>query len=42
MPTVLNQIVDEGEKVTMFPIHEYWIDVGSIQDFERAQFDVND
>jgi NDP-sugar pyrophosphorylase family protein len=42
MPTVLNQIVDEGEKVTMFPIHEYWIDVGNIQDFERAQFDVND
>lgn len=40
MPTVLNRIVDEGEKVTMFPIHEYWIDVGNIQDFERAQFDV--
>ena len=42
MPTVLNRIVVGGDKVTMFPIHEYWIDVGNIQDFERAQFDVSD
>ena len=42
MPTVLNQLVDQGAKVGMFPIHEYWIDVGSLKDLERAQFDVHE
>ncbi len=41
MPTVLNKLVSQGKKVGMFPIYEYWIDVGSLKDFERAQFDVH-
>ena len=40
MPSVLNQLVSCGQKVGMFPIHEYWIDIGSLKDFERAQFEI--
>ncbi len=41
MPSVLNSLSSSGKSVGMFPIHEYWIDVGSLKDFERAQFDVH-
>ena len=40
LPTVLQGYMDRGEKVSSFPIHEYWLDVGRIDDFELAQRDV--
>tara|TARA_R110002126_G_C10488035_1_gene502896 strand:+ start:8620 stop:9669 length:1050 start_codon:yes stop_codon:yes gene_type:complete len=40
LPTVLQGYMDQGEKVSSFPIHEYWLDVGRIADFELAQRDV--
>ncbi len=36
----LNQLATEGEKVGRFALIEYWNDVGSHEDFERAQKDV--
>jgi NDP-sugar pyrophosphorylase family protein len=27
--------------VNMFPIHEYWLDIGRIDDFHRAQKEVD-
>jgi len=37
MPVLLEQQIGYGEKVCMFPIHEYWIDIGRIDEFERAK-----
>jgi NDP-sugar pyrophosphorylase family protein len=36
MPELLQSLIDRGEKVCFFPIHEYWLDIGQISDFERA------
>lgn len=40
MPTLLEQHMKEREKVLMFPIHEYWLDIGRMDDFNRAQADI--
>ncbi len=37
MPVLLNQLIGNGELVSMFPIHEYWLDIGREADFLRAQ-----
>ena len=37
MPNLLRQVVNDGYKVSMFPIHEYWLDIGRIEEYERAQ-----
>ena len=37
MPNLLRQVVNDGCKVSMFPIHEYWLDIGRIEEYERAQ-----
>ncbi|MEM6160909.1 nucleotidyltransferase family protein [Erwinia sp. P6884] len=40
MPTLLeNKIAEEGS-VMMFPIHEYWLDIGRMDDYNRAQNDI--
>ena len=36
-PTLLSQFMDAGEQVAMFPVHEYWLDIGRMEDFKRAQ-----
>ena len=41
MPTLLEQQMSTGLKVTMFPVHEYWLDIGKMDDFQRAQEEVN-
>jgi dTDP-glucose pyrophosphorylase len=40
MPTLLEQAIRHGERVTMFPVHEYWLDIGRMEDFARAQTEV--
>ena len=40
MPSLLQKRMSEGEKVSAFPIHEYWLDIGKMKDFEQAQIDV--
>jgi len=37
MTQLFNTAIENGEVITVFPIHEYWLDIGKIQDFERAQ-----
>jgi len=39
MPSLLDQQMSTGENVAIFPIHEYWLDIGKMNDFERAQHD---
>lgn len=42
MPTLLEKAIAAGQNVTMFPVHEYWLDIGRMDDFERAQSDIRD
>lgn len=37
MPDLIRQCIDQGGQVGVFPIHEYWLDIGRLDDFERAQ-----
>lgn len=36
MPALIQRIIDAGHRVVTFPIREYWIDVGRMEDYERA------
>lgn len=40
MPTLLEKQIKKGLNVMMFPIHEYWLDIGRIEDYYRAQNDI--
>lgn len=42
MPDLIRRLVGEGQKVVSFPINEYWLDVGSPDDYQQAQSDVAD
>lgn len=41
MPKLLEQHMDERDQILMFPIHEYWLDIGRLDDFNRAQSDIH-
>jgi dTDP-glucose pyrophosphorylase len=36
MPTLLQDLVQRGLRLTGFPIHEYWLDIGKWEDLQRA------
>jgi len=36
MPTLFEKLIAEKEKSISFPIHEYWLDIGRIEEFEKA------
>ena len=36
MPHLLKQQIKNKETVNMFPIHEYWLDIGRMEEYERA------
>lgn len=38
MPTLLERHLNNH--VIMYPFHEYWLDIGRVADFERAQIDI--
>ena len=40
MPTLLERSIDRDGYVAQFPVHEYWLDIGKMNDFERAQKDI--
>lgn len=42
MPAVFNRLAQEGHDSAAFPIREYWLDIGKMDDFERAQSDFLD
>jgi len=39
MPDLLKSQIEAGRAVRMFPVHEYWLDIGRMPDFEQAQQD---
>ena len=36
MPTLLQGLIDRGMRAAGFPIHEFWLDIGRLEDLERA------
>ena len=40
MPTLLQGAIDDGKKVIQYPIHEYWLDIGRMEDLKRARVDI--
>jgi Nucleoside-diphosphate-sugar pyrophosphorylase involved in lipopolysaccharide biosynthesis/translation initiation factor 2B, gamma/epsilon subunits (eIF-2Bgamma/eIF-2Bepsilon) len=42
MPTLLEQKIASNQDVLMFPFHEYWLDIGRMDDFNRAQIDIRE
>ncbi|MEZ8606887.1 MULTISPECIES: nucleotidyltransferase family protein [Vibrio] len=41
MPTLLEEHMNLRDNILMFPIHEYWLDIGRMDDFNRAQADIH-
>jgi dTDP-glucose pyrophosphorylase/CBS domain-containing protein len=42
MPTLINARVSAGANVVTFPVHEYWLDIGQIDDYRKADADLRD
>lgn len=36
MPSLFNRLMEDGESVGSFPLRDYWIDIGRMEDLERA------
>ena len=36
MPTLFNNLMEQGHKVGGFPLRDYWVDIGRMEDLERA------
>ncbi len=40
MPDLLRTQIKNSREISMFPVHEYWLDIGRREEFEKAQEDV--
>ena len=40
MPTLLEKQIENNKKVNSFPIHEYWIDIGRINQLDQANNEI--
>ena len=40
MTDLIERLRETGQSVVSFPIHEYWLDIGQLDDYERAQKDI--
>lgn len=36
MPTLFNTLMEQGQRVGGFPLRDYWVDIGRLEDLERA------
>lgn len=41
MPKLFERLMVEESKVSVFPLREYWLDIGRIDDYEKANGDYN-
>ena len=37
---LMELLISKGEKVTSFPLHDYWLDIGKHEDYLKAQEDI--
>jgi NDP-sugar pyrophosphorylase family protein len=36
MPSLFEALIQQGQKAVSFPIREYWLDIGQMEEYERA------
>lgn len=41
MPALIESLVGAGRRVVQFPVSEYWLDIGSLEHYQRAQQDAD-
>tara|TARA_B100000965_G_scaffold208510_1_gene174253 strand:- start:20491 stop:21546 length:1056 start_codon:yes stop_codon:yes gene_type:complete len=41
LPTILEKSIKKGKNIGTFTFHDYWLDIGQIQDYEKAQRDIS-
>jgi len=41
MPQLFDQLIKEKKEIAVFPIREYWLDIGHLNDYERAASEYN-
>lgn len=41
MPDLMREMIAAGQRVSAFPVTEYWIDIGRIEDLERARHEID-
>jgi len=39
MPELLQNKINEDEEISVYPLHEYWLDIGEIEQLKQAQKD---
>lgn len=39
MPELFNSLMEEKRKISAFPLREYWLDIGQIEDYKKANGD---
>lgn len=39
MPKLFEKLVEKSEEVSVFPIREYWLDIGRMSDFDKANIE---
>jgi dTDP-glucose pyrophosphorylase len=37
---LMEKLIEDGGKLISYPIHQYWLDIGKPEDFEKAQSDI--
>jgi len=37
MTTLFERLIDAGKTTAAYPLREYWLDIGRLEEFERAQ-----
>jgi dTDP-glucose pyrophosphorylase len=42
MPTLFEGLIGQGKEAAVFPVREYWLDVGHLADFDRANGEYRD
>jgi dTDP-glucose pyrophosphorylase len=42
MPNFFDAQIKQGEQISVFPIHEYWLDIGRIEEYEKANKEAMD
>ena len=41
IPDILNKLTENKKNIKVFPIHEYWIDVGTMDSYKKAVIDIS-
>ena len=40
MPDLIQEMIANKKKINAFPVHEYWLDIGTTNDYHKAQIDI--